>query len=47
MKYFELYYTSSQESIDSETDGFGIRNYSVKPINGESIKLKAFEILKY
>ncbi len=25
---------------------FGVKNYSVKPINGESIKVKAFEILK-
>lgn len=38
--------SSTQRNDVMRVLSFGIRNYSVKPINGESIKMKAFEILK-
>ncbi|QEN04893.1 response regulator [Thiospirochaeta perfilievii] len=38
--------SSTQRNDVMKVLSYGIRNYSVKPINGESIKIKAFEILK-
>lgn len=38
--------SSTQRNDVMKVLSYGIRNYSVKPINGESIKVKAFEILK-
>lgn len=37
--------SSTQRNDVMKVLSFGIRNYSVKPINGESIKMKALEIL--
>ncbi|MGL1893821.1 MAG: response regulator [Spirochaetaceae bacterium] len=38
--------SSTQRNDVMKVLSFGIKNYSVKPINGESIKAKALEILK-
>lgn len=38
--------SSTQRNDVMKVLSFGVKNYSVKPINGESIKVKAFEILK-
>lgn len=38
--------SSTQRNDVMKVLSFGIKSYSVKPINGEGIKLKAFEILK-
>ncbi len=38
--------SSTQRNDVMKVLSFGIRNYSVKPINGESIKMKALEILR-
>lgn len=38
--------SSSQRNDVMKVLSFGVKNYMVKPINGESLKAKAFEILK-
>ncbi len=38
--------SSTQRNDVMKVLSFGIKNYTVKPINGESLKAKAFEILK-
>ena len=38
--------SSTQRNDVMKVISFGVKNYTVKPINGESLKAKAFEIIK-